>query len=130
MSELELFRRRMNMMKANTVGFHDMSAGPTRCSGQFMVDSSGEVEAQILFPVKFSQKPLLSYAGELKDGDMLRPTHMPTLRMVVLNWILEDKPPFQSLYTGAVLGVVLDGPPGQRMLATWHMDGVAFFNPV
>lgn len=130
MSELELFRRRMNMMKADAAGLKDMSAGPTRCSGQFMVDSSGELEAQVLFPVKFSQKPLLSYAGELKEGDMLLATQMPTLRMVVFDWILEDKPPFQSLYTGAVLGVVLDGPPGQRMLATWHMDGVAFSNPV
>lgn len=130
MSELELFRRRLNLAKANAEGFRDISAGPTRCSGQFMVDSSGELEAQILFPVKFSQKPLLSYAGELKEGDMLTSSRMPTLRMVVLSWILEDKPPFQSLYTGAVLGVVLDGPPGQRMLATWHMDGVAFSNPV
>lgn len=130
MSELELFRRRLNMAKANNQGLRSMSAGQTRCSGQFMVDSSGEIEAQISFPVKFVDKPLLSYSGELREGDVNITSKMPTIRMIVTGWILEDRPPYQALYTGAVLGAVIDGPPGTRLLATWHMDGVAFSNPM
>lgn len=130
MNDLELFRRRMNRSKADAVGFGDMAAGPTRCSGQFLIDSTGEVEAQINFPVKFSQKPLLSYSGEVKEGYMLTDSKMPTISMVPVRWILEDNPPYSVLYTGVVLAVVTDGPPGQRLFATWHMDGPAFSNPV
>lgn len=130
MSNLELFRRRMNMARADTKGFNDMAAGPTRCSGQFLLDSAGEAEVQVNFPVKFSQKPLLSFSGELRSADMNTITRMPSLGVMVLSWIMEDNPPFSVLYTGAVLGVVSEGPPGQRMFVTWHMDGVAFSNPL
>jgi len=34
------------------------------------------------------------------------------------------------MYTGAVLGIVTEGPVGSRVFAIWHMDGIAFSNPV
>jgi len=107
-----------------------MSAGPTRASGQFLLDGMGEAEVEVLFPVKFSEKPLLSFAAEIRDGDMLITSKMPTVSMVVLQWTIEDRPPFSNLYTGATLGVVADGPPSSRLFAIWHMDGMAYSNPV
>lgn len=128
--ELEHFRRRWNQQKADSWGLGAMSAGPTRCSGQFQLDGAGEAEVQITFPVSFSAKPLLSFSGEVRDGDILVSARMPSISMMVLRWTVEDNPPYSVLYTGAVLGVVTSGPPGTRMYATWHMDGTAFTNHV
>jgi hypothetical protein len=61
---------------------------------------------------------------------MLITTQMPTVSMVVLRWIIEDRPPYSNMYTGAVLGIVTEGPVGSRVFAIWHMDGIAFSNPV
>lgn len=128
--EIERFRRRSNQLRMDQDGFSAMAAGPTRCSGQFLLDGTGEAEVQVSFPVKFSQKPLLSFAAEIRDGDMLITTQMPTVSMVVLRWIIEDRPPYSNMYTGAVLGIVTEGPVGSRVFAIWHMDGIAFSNPV
>lgn len=130
MSELERFRRKLNQDRFDTRGLSDMSAGPTRASGQFLLDGMGEVEVEVLFPVKFSEKPLLSFAAEVREGDLLIPAKMPSISMVVLKWRIEDIPPFSNLYTGATLGVVTKGPPGSRLFAIWHMDGTAYSNPV
>ena len=51
---------------------------------------------------------------------------MPKISMVVLRWLIEDRPPYSNLYTGAILGVVAEGPPGSRLLGFWHMDGPAY----
>ena len=128
--EIERFRRRSNQLRMDQDGFSAMAAGPTRCSGQFLLDGMGEAEVQVSFPVKFSQKPLLSFAAEIRDGDMLITTQMPTVSMVVLRWIIEDRPPYSNMYTGAVLGIVTEGPVGSRVFVIWHMDGIAFSNPV
>lgn len=128
--EIDRFRRRTNQIRMDREGFAALSAGPTRCSGQFMMDGMGEAEVPVTFPVKFSQKPLLSFSAEVRDGDPLITSMMPKVSMVVLRWIIEDRPPYSNLYTGAVLGVVTEGPFASRMLATWHLDGIAYSNPV
>ena len=128
--ELDRFRRQQNQFAAFGQGLMDMSAGPTRASGQFLLDGMGEAEVHVPFPVKFAEKPLFSYAAEIRDGDMLIATKMPVVTMVVTRWLLEDRPPFSNLYTGAIIGVVADGPTGSRLFAIWHMDGTAYANPV
>ena len=60
--EIERFRRRSNQLRMDQDSFSAMAAGPTRCSGQFLLDGMGEAEVQVSFPVKFSQNrfcPLL-----------------------------------------------------------------------
>lgn len=128
--EIDLFRRRMNQQRMDRDGFSALSAGPTRCSGQFLMDGMGEGEIQVSFPVKFADKPLFSFAAEIREGDTLIETFMPKISMVVLRWLIEDRPPYSNLYTGAILGVVAEGPPGSRLLGFWHMDGPAYSNPV
>lgn len=127
---MDYFRRRMNRMRADSSGFSGLAAGPTRCSGQFILNGAGESEVQVVFPVSFSEVPRLSSGFEVREGDMLTPTKMPTMSMSVTRWIIEDRPPYSSLYTGAVLGVVVTGPKGQRVLVSWHMDGIAYSNPI
>lgn len=129
-TEIDFFRRRMNRIKANAEGFSDIAAGPTRCSGQFVLNGPGEAQVQLAFPVKFSDAPRLSSGFEVREGDMLTVTKMPTMTMSVVRWLIDDRPPYSNMYTGAVLGVVTTGPAGQRLLVTWHMDGTAYSNPV
>jgi len=128
--EIDRFRRRTNQIRMDREGFATLFAGPTRCSGQFMMVGMGEAEVPTTFPVKFSQKPLLSFSAEIRDGDTLITSMMPKVSMVVLRWITEDRPPYSNMYTGAVLGVVTEGPVASRILITWHFDGTAYSNPV
>jgi len=129
-NEIDRFRRKANSFRADTIGFGNLRAGPTRCSGKFFLDGMGEAQVPIQFPVKFEAPPSLSCSFEIKEGDMLTTAKLPTLSASVIKWTIEDRPPYSSLYVGATLGIVTTGPPGQRLIVEWHVDGNAFMNPM
>jgi hypothetical protein len=123
---LNAIRNKVRTQERTKEGIQDMSAGHTRVSGQFMLNAPGEA----VIPVKFSEKPTMSFGSEMRESDPLQPGFYPQLSCSVAGWFTEDSPPNLQLYTGCNLVVVMLGPPTLRMYVHWHMEGNAFTNPV
>lgn len=101
----------------------------THIKGQFLLQLSGEGLAEIPFPVKFAEKPGFSFGAELDDNQSLSAGAFPTYSVTVARWIKEELLPGIFLYTGATLAVVVDDNPGWLWIH-WHMEGMAFRNPL
>jgi len=99
------------------------------CSGQVRVNGAGEASFPVTFPIKFSEKPSLSFGGEILTGDTIEQGLMPTANVIVLGWSTQDTPPYGRLYTGAQLGVVTSGVTFQKMIVHWNMIGKALTSP-
>lgn len=99
------------------------------CSGQVRVNGAGEASFPVTFPVKFTEKPALSFGGEILAGDTIEQGLMPTANVIVLGWSTQDNPPVGRLYTGALLGVVTTGVTFQKMIVHWNMIGKAITSP-
>lgn len=128
MISLEMFRRSSQNKAISIADIEQTSAGVTKLSGQIRVDSPGEVEVPLVFPVFFSEKPLLSFGGELKVGTDAVPGSFPTVSVVIGSWSLSDASPTMLIYKGCKLLVVTTGHPTQRMFIHWHLEGIAYNN--
>ena len=126
MMALETFRRRSQNKAISIADIEETSAGVTKLSGQIRVDSPGEVEIPITFPAFFSEKPLLSFGGELKVGTEPVPGSFPTVSVVIGSWSISDLSPSILIYKGCKLLVVTTGHPTQRMFVHWHLEGIAY----
>lgn len=111
-------------------------ASPISIEGTFLVDGSGEASADIVFPVKFIERPNISFGGELHLDTNPVAGQFPTISVVVNRWITD--PPAALTYTvatlklyfvGAQLLVVTTGPTSQRMWVHWTAKGRAIINP-
>jgi hypothetical protein len=95
-------------------------------SGQFLVNAAGEARVDVVFPVKFTDKPLVVFGFEMKDGDFYIPGRMAQPTGIVLAWNTEDRPPISRQYVGCTIGVVSTGPSYQKLMGTWQATGPAF----
>ena len=126
MMSMELFRRRSQNRAISIADIEETSAGVTKLSGQIRVDSPGEVRVPLTFPAFFSEKPLLSFGGELKIGTQAVDGNFPTVSVVVGSWKISDSYPNILIYKGCELLVVTTGHPTQRMFIHWHLEGIAY----
>lgn len=127
----------LNMLKMQLrnaqQSIHDastMQAKQTSLSGQYMINGAGEAIVEVYFPVRFVEKPLVTFGFEMKDGEVYIPGQMATGSGVVLDWITEEKPPVSRIYIGCVIGAVTTGQKYQKMIGVWQANGVAYTDPV
>lgn len=119
----------MQQQEVNKRGQRDMAADKMFLSGEIRVAGAGESKAYITFPVKFSEKPHLSFGAEVTEGDALAPGFMPSVSVVILGWTTQERPPTSRLYTGAQLGIVTEGVFHQKLVVHWNLIGTAITSP-
>ena len=129
MANISQLRSQMRQENVSKAGIDAMAADITTLTGEIRVNGAGESRAQITFPLKFSQKPSLSFGGEIIEGDAILDGFMPTVNVVVLGWRTEERPPTSRLYIGADLGVVLGGVNHQKAIIHWTLVGKAITSP-
>lgn len=127
---MERLRSQRAQFNIDERGRDDMRAGYTNLAGEIRVNGAGESSLPITFPVKFTEKPLLTFGAEVIEGDAIRSGFMPWANVIVLSWITEEIPPVTRLYTGANLGVVSGGVPHQKMAIHWNLSGKAVADPI
>jgi hypothetical protein len=126
---VETFRSQMQQQEVNKRGQQDMGPAATRLSGEIRVNGAGETKAEITFPIRFSEKPKLSFGAELLEEDPIVAGFMPYANVVVLGWITQERPPTSRLYVGARLGIITGGVHHQKMVVHWHLEGSAITYP-
>lgn len=111
-------------------------ASPMTIEGTFLVDGAGEATADLVFPVKFIERPNLTFGGELHLDTNPVAGQFPTISVVVNRWATD--PPAANTFTvatlklyfiGAQLLVVTTGPSTQRMWVHWKASAKAIINP-
>ena len=103
-------------------------AGVYHVDGLFLVSGAGQTNSAVRFPVKFIERPNISFAGELDVNSAAVPGNYPTLSVVVGGWVVEG-PPTKRLWTGANLLVVTNGPATQKIWVHWEASARAVSNP-
>lgn len=108
----------------------DAEAQYFKVYGEIEVSGAGEADVRVIFPIRFSAKPIFHYGSELGYGS---PTFtagsMPTCSASILTWDFGVKPDGSFLYVGALIGVVTTGAVGQVMNIHWSVEGVGLINP-
>lgn len=126
---VETFRRQQ---RSNFTRMNDLSsaaAGPVSVTGQFMVNNVGEANADILFPVTFSQKPEITFGFEIQGMRQVVDGHALTATGAVVDWNTLDRPPFSRFYKGAKLLISSDGPGSVKFIVNWTAVGIGFSAP-
>lgn len=119
---------KLQRSKSNYLRVQDQLANVHTVNGLFMVDGSGEATATIAFPIKFMERPLINFGGELNPNSTVTAGNFPTISVVVGSWTLEG-PPEKRYFTGATLLVRTTGPDLQKMWIHWSAVGKAITNP-
>ena len=125
---IERMRRAINESKATAEGLQDISGGATRITGEFLLKSSGEKRVSLNFPVAFTDKPILTFSGEIPEGDVIVNGDFPMLSILVSKWITRDVPPLSRVFIGCELALVVTGPATQKMIIYWALDGNTIVN--
>jgi hypothetical protein len=109
----------------------DMTVKVTRVSGRLLVQGTGEISVSVNFPVRFTERPIFTFGGELDLSSSPVAGSFPSVSCVVVNW---DKIGVvtggsDGHYIGATLAVTAGGSATQGMWIHWVMEGKAIRNP-
>lgn len=129
MTNIDQFLADRNINSARGTGIMDMGVSNQRLSGLFMFQGNGEGRKEVQFPVKFIEKPVFYFGGELGPNQSIVDGYFPTVSVVVGAWQTLKRPPVTNLYYGCTLIVVVTGHADQKLVIHWHVEGKALSDP-
>lgn len=97
--------------------------------GFILTKQAGEVAQDVKFSVRFIERPLFTFGGELDENQSASAGRFPTVSAVVLQWEIEELDKYRKYFIGANLGLVTTGATTQRMWVHWRMEGKALLGP-
>lgn len=92
------------------------------------VKGTGGMTAEVNFPVKFQERPSVSFGGELGAGSPVTAGSFPTISVVVGQWKISPLYSHQY-YEGATLVIVVGGTVTQTMTVHFQAEGKALVSP-
>jgi len=134
-TQRQTISQRQGRKASDRARLEDSIARQQLVSGQFLVAGTGEVAKEVVFPVKFIEKPLMFFGGELAENSFPTDGSFPTVSVMIGGWNLEipgaenQETPDRKYFVGANLLVVTTGVAENTWLH-WHMMGTAITNPV
>jgi hypothetical protein len=129
MVDIDKFLADRNINSARGAGLEDVGVGNQRISGQFLWSGNGEGKKEVQFPVKFIEKPVFYFGGELGPGQTIVDGFYPTVSVAVGQWQTLRRPPVLNLYYGCTLLIVVSGHTDQKLVIHWHIEGKALSDP-
>lgn len=103
---------------------------PTSVTGRELINGVGEVLVDVSFPVWFTERPNVSFGGELDTNDSPTDTQFPTVSVVVVAWQMKKEERLGGGYfIGCNLAVVTGGRKDNRIWVHWRAEGAAMKNP-
>lgn len=114
----------------------DFIIKPTRVTGFVLTEGAGEALHEVVFPVTFTERPSMSFGGELDVDEFVEALVFPTVSVVVVSWAktMTDRvgggTNAPGWFAGAILAIVTSGKSGQRMWVHWQAEGKALRDPV
>lgn len=124
-------QRQSEARRGNIDRIEGLQAKHVRLLGQVPIDGAGEVTFNVVFPVKYIEKPLMTSGWDM-DGESDAITgNYPTVSIGTVDWKYEDFDDEYGMYwVGAVVAVRTTGQTGLRIYANYIFEGKALLNPV
>lgn len=110
--------------------------------GRAAINGSGEAYIDVTFSVKFVTLPYFSFGFELQDVKSIYHTtgeiptantpisgQLPTGSAHISQWKTIERLPYGLYYTGAKIGVIIDGPSIAKMIINYTFTGKTLSNP-
>lgn len=126
---IENFRNSFRSTNQRINDLEQTAAAPASVSGRFLVNNAGEARAHIIFPVRFSDLPFITFGFEMQGDKNIYAGHAPAMSATAYDWDTIDRPPFSRFYKGAHILVVSTGPPATKFIVNWTAMGTAFTSP-
>lgn len=101
----------------------------TQVEAKVRVVGSGETRATIDFPVLFSDKPIMTFGGELVGNSTAEAGNYPVISVMVDNWDTVERSDDREYYRGCEVLIVALGKENQRVDAHVLFEGMAFRDP-
>lgn len=122
--------RRGEVQRAESV-----QGGVFRLCGFRDLNQAGEVIDEVNFPVWFIEKPSISGGGELAPNEALVDGEFPRWSVGVYKWNTGElggvgATGLVTMYKGATLIYVAEGPTAMRSTVHWQLEGRALRNPL
>lgn len=114
----------------------DFTIKTTRVHGFVLTEGAGEAAHEITFPVTFTERPSMSFGGEMDENQFVEDLSFPTVSVVVVSWTktMTDRVGgglgAPGWFAGATLAIVTSGKTDQRMWVHWQAEGKALRDPV
>lgn len=103
---------------------------PVRVAGFELTEGRGELTIDVEFPVWFTERPAMSFGGELDENDFVETGSYPSVSVVVIAFTrAQTERVGGGWYTGASLALVVGGKQAQRIWVHWQAEGKALKNP-
>jgi hypothetical protein len=128
--DVAAFRRQQRSVSQRGQDLAVSAADASTLTGRFLVNNLGEAQKTLLFPVKFSDIPLMTFSYEILDNVNIIEGRLPMISAQVADWSVVDRLPASRFYVGATVRVVATGPANTKFVVHWTAQGVAFSNPV
>ena len=118
--------RRANIERVRRSGVHE-----TKNLDRILIEGTGDVRRDIHFNVRFIERPVPSFAGEMEHGQEPRNGNFPGVSVVVVRWITEGPgdAATQRFYVGAEVAIETWGLTSQKMWVHLKFEGRALTNP-
>lgn len=107
-----------------------MSGQEIRTFGFVEVEGSGELVFDVVFPVRYLERPFFSFGAELMPNQGIVTGSYPTVSQIVKSWtkfVAADG--VTEYYTGATIVAVLMGHAEIRSILHWQVLAMAIMNP-
>ena len=124
--DAEQLRNGIRNDQRRMMDLQEVTAGNVTIPGRFMINNAGEANAEISFPVQFSQLPYLTFGFEMQNPEVIVKGFAPTFSAYIIDWKTIERPQYSRLYTGCTIKVVGEGPPNTKYICVWNAVGVAF----
>jgi hypothetical protein len=98
-------------------------------TGEVGVRGPGEVVQQVSFPVRFIERPVVTFGAGVEGGQCPVANSFPRCDAVVVNWLTEGEEN-RLLFRGARIAVHTSGPDEQVLFIGYRMEGKALVNPI
>lgn len=108
---------------------NDVAGRVFAATGEIGVIGPGEVVQDVLFPVRFIERPIVTFGAALEEGQSPVANAFPEWDAVVVGWTT-DGPKERLLFRGARIAIYTAGPDSQVLYIGYRMEGKALVNPI
>lgn len=114
---------------------YSVRGGVFRLLGSRDLARAGEVVDEVMFPIWFLEEPSPSGSGVLAPNEALVDGEFPRWNVGVKEWITTEQggvgeTGLVTMYKGAILIYVVEGPEAMRSTIHWQLEGRALRNPL
>lgn len=120
-------QRSLDQRRQDVERIADQTPKYTVVEGLANIDGVGEGQVDVVFPILFMEEPI--WGGDFALATNQTVTSFPTFDKFLVKWTTINKAGGRTYYSGARIGVLIDGDDGLKTVLHYRFSGTAFTEP-